>query len=697
MSQDFTRGSQITFHYLRMFTQSLKRIAFSCIGIFITAMLYYLYDNVDHYVLRVSLFFKYFAALIYQATNVNQFIVFQDYHGSMNKVSATNYATWYSQSIVPSLELAVKSSVIFALKASTAFFLTVSATFYIRGAKQNSKKHLRGMRLISGSKLKRQIKLHNFLKGEFKPYKIGNISYPKDSYFQHTLVTGSSGTGKTQAMLELMDSIRARGDKAIIYDRTGSYVRKFYQEGKDVILNPFDKRSVPWNLFNEGKQRTDLDLMAASLIAQSKGDPFWSSSARLVFSETCESFLRSGKTNMKDLIDILLKIPLEEFNKYLKDSDSFATSVIDPKSKGTAQSIRSVLTSYVNCLKFTLDNQGDFSVRDWIQNDNIDNFLFLSSSADKQQTLKPLTTLWLDIAINNILTLDQEVPRKIWVIIDELPSLQYLPSLDTGISEARQFGGCFVVSTQSMARLKEVYGNNMTESLSVNCKNRLVFGAPNQETATWCARDFGNSETMSNKDNISFGANEIRDVVSSSQNKELVNLVLPSQIMNLENLEFYVKMGSFDAAKSKLKYKKRPDIAPKIMQRDNLIITDDSIKKYDKKEEQKQKESKKNDKAKKGSKAKTSTKSTKKSKSAKSNDLSQDEDFVSNQYWEGIAENNALQTNDIDSKKETSIAIGDNNQEENQDEDQSIMVDEVDEDGVVTKKHKDQKESLIKF
>jgi type IV secretory pathway TraG/TraD family ATPase VirD4 len=438
--------------------------------------------------------------------------------------------------------------------------------------------------------------------------------------------------------------------------------------------------------------------MAASLIAQSQGDPFWSNSARLVFSETCESFLKSGKTDMKDLIDILLKIPLEEFNKYLKESDSFATSAIDPKSKGTAQSIRSVLTSYVNCLKFTLDNQGDFSVRDWIKNDNIDNFLFLSSSADKQQTLKPLTSLWLDIAINNILTLDQEIPRKIWIIIDELPSLQYLPSLDTGISEARQFGGCFVVSTQSMARLKEVYGNNMTESLSVNCKNRLVFGAPNQETATWCARDFGNSETMSNKDNISFGANEIRDVVSSSQNKELVNLVLPSQIMNLENLEFYVKMGSFDAAKSKLKYKKRQDIASKIIEREDLMITSNSIKKDDKKEERKQKESKKDNKTKKGSKSKTSAKATKKSKDTKSNDLSQDEDFVSDQYWEGIAQSNTAQTNnDTDSKKETSIKKSDNNQEDNQENNLDIIVDEVDEDGVVTQGQKDQKASIIEI
>ena len=575
ISKDFTRGSQVTFHYLRMFIQSLKRIILICLIIFILSAIYYLYRHVDHYLLRISLFFKYLLAGIYHiqipfiGSLSGKPISFEDYYGSINNVTASNYMAWYKESILPNQIFAVKQAFKYAFKVSIYFFFAVSFGLYLKGLKQHRKQHLRGMRIISSFKLKFRIILYNLKKFHFKKYKIANIPYPKDAYYKHTLLTGASGSGKTQAMNELIECIRKNGDRAIIYDRTGGYIRKFHTE-QDILLNPFDKRNAGWSIFNEGKHRTDFDLIASILIEESKGDPFWYRTPRMLFSETCQSLLKENKPDTGELLNILLKSPLAEFHKYLLKFDTYSSSAVDPKSKGTAQSLRSVLSSYLNCLQFTLD-QGDFSIRKWIQNPDQNNFLFLSSSASKHSTLKPLLTLWLDIAINGMSDLDQEQDRKIWFIIDELPSLQYLPSLDDGIAETRQFGGCFVISTQSMARLRSVYGQDKTESISSNCSNRLIFSTPNAQTAEWCAKDLGSKEILANKESISFGANEIRDGVSASETKELESLVIPSQIMGLKDLEFYVKMSKgFDIAKSKLKYKKRPDISPKLILKEEV-------------------------------------------------------------------------------------------------------------------------------
>ena len=77
------------------------------------------------------------------------------------------------------------------------------------------------------------------------------MPYPYQAECQHTLVVGANGVGKTVLISELVEQIRKRGDKAIIYDKKGDYTKWFYDPQKDKILNPFDKRSEEWNLLAE--------------------------------------------------------------------------------------------------------------------------------------------------------------------------------------------------------------------------------------------------------------------------------------------------------------------------------------------------------------------------------------------------------------------------------------------------------------
>ncbi|MGR5283670.1 type IV secretion system DNA-binding domain-containing protein, partial [Photobacterium damselae] len=66
--------------------------------------------------------------------------------------------------------------------------------------------------------------------------------------------SGSTGTGKSVAIRKLLREIRARGDKAIIYDKGCTFVSRFYDEHKDYILNPFDERSVDWKIWYDAQE-----------------------------------------------------------------------------------------------------------------------------------------------------------------------------------------------------------------------------------------------------------------------------------------------------------------------------------------------------------------------------------------------------------------------------------------------------------
>ena len=77
-----------------------------------------------------------------------------------------------------------------------------------------------------------------------------------------------------------------------------------------------------------------------------------------------------------------------------------------------------------------------------------------------------------------MVTLAQDDGRRIWVILDELPTLHQVPSLQPGLAESRQFGGCFVLGVQVAAALRDLYGRNGAETISGLCGTRVVLAAP---------------------------------------------------------------------------------------------------------------------------------------------------------------------------------------------------------------------------
>jgi type IV secretory pathway TraG/TraD family ATPase VirD4 len=73
---------------------------------------------------------------------------------------------------------------------------------------------------------------------------------------KHFKFIGTTGTGKSTAIHEVLSGALKRGDRAVIADPDGGYVARFYNPRRgDVILNPFDKRSVKWDLFREIDER----------------------------------------------------------------------------------------------------------------------------------------------------------------------------------------------------------------------------------------------------------------------------------------------------------------------------------------------------------------------------------------------------------------------------------------------------------
>ena len=461
-------------------------------------------------------------------------------------------------------------------KVGAGMIVLFLVVFWYRGAQLGRQRRIRGAELVTAGELRKRVRpahlraLDRLPGGKrLRPYRIAGIPYPERTETQHTIVSGTTGSGKTVLISDLVSQIRARGERCVIYDKMGTYTRSFFDPARDVLMNPLDARAPRWSPFLEARNPRDFDMMAAALIPQQKDtvDPFWVTAARQLFSNGAGVFWKRGVTENRVLVDHLLKTDLTELAEAMEGT--VAQSIVDPENPKTALSVRAMLTANLSALEFLPDTGKPVSIREWISDENKDGFLFLTSRGDQHASLRGLISTWLEIAVNAMLTLAQDDGRRIWVILDELPTLHQVPSLQPGLAESRQFGGCFVLGVQVASALRDLYGRNGAETISGLCGTRVVLAAPDRDTAQWSADSLGRSEVEEVAEGYSYGANTIRDGVSLTPRRELRALALPSEIMRLPNLEGYLKFpGPFPVASIRLKYVARGAAAARFVARE---------------------------------------------------------------------------------------------------------------------------------
>jgi len=589
--KNLVRGGQTSVHSLRMTMQLFLTIW--KILLFAT-----IFINIFNLLKKYDLFsFK--ELLILQFSRVLVFCGFENYnihfvgrykniyHLQAKIVSANSNLILLEKNILQTIGNGFINSFLIGI----LLIIILVILFTIKGKKLTTEKFIRGGEIVSSNQLKKIIKRFNFFQNlrsfklnflSSKKYSIASIPFPNDGEFLHTIILGSTGTGKTNAILDLLDQIRKNGDRAIIYDKMGSYTANYYQPQKDVILNPLDQRSKAWSFYSEIRRESDYDYIASALIPEKKDSsgPFWTDSARRVFSVFAQKLKNQLKENPsnKNFLQLLLKSNFKILADFL--SSTSATSLINVESEKTSLSILAILSAYLSSLKYLKDDNSheNFSIRNWIELENNDSFLFISSRSDQHDSLQPLISTWIDIAVKALLSLDQNNyaktdKRRVWIILDEIGSLQQMPSLLDGLAQSRQFGGAFILSLHSISQLKSIYGKDKTDTITSLCRNKLFFAGADDETAEYCSQNLGHQEIEEVKEGISYGANEIRDGVSLNNYKSHKRIIISSQIMYMKSLQAYLKFaGNFPISKIDFKIKNRAKIAERFI--DNISPED---------------------------------------------------------------------------------------------------------------------------
>lgn len=451
------------------------------------------------------------------------------------------------------MEAALEHIAYLSAKFAGLMFMAVMGLWFFMGRSHKKPEHQRGNRLVSWQNLKSLIKENS----QTSDLKLGDLPLLKDKETSHTLITGTTGSGKTNAFHILLPQIRKRQNRAIVVDVTGDYVSRYYDPETDIILNPLDTRSLSWNPWADCQNDAHYDVLAESFIQTKEGakDPFWDNAARAIFKTALRKFAFQEKTNIEDLTTFLLSASDQEFAEFFEGTEA-ATFAYGHNDR-TTHSIRSVLSSQIEGLRQLEISEEVFSIRDWVKNEEQPGWLFITARADQRQTLTPLISAWVDMAINALMVMPANYDRRLWFVIDELAALQRLPRLSMGLAEGRKYGGCFLVGFQSKPQLEEIYGRNGAESMLDLFNTKLFFRCTEPSSQQWISKVLGDKEEAEPTENISYGANSTRDGVSLSRHTRQKPLVLPAELSQLKDLEAYVKLpGDYPCTKIQTAYQK---------------------------------------------------------------------------------------------------------------------------------------------
>lgn len=301
---------------------------------------------------------------------------------------------------------------------------------------------------------------------EFPP----GIPISRDRESRHFLIWGSTGAGKTTAMLHLMLQAIERGDKVLVLDVKGDMTSKLPRIGN--IIAPHDARSLQWDIATDCQTPQEARELAARLIPESRSDRIWSDAAREILTACVISLqVRHGRgwgwADLRKLVvadaDTLLDIAEHhhpEAIQFLKE----------PSSK-TTQSIISTFKAHMNVVSVLAEawpnsSRGrSFSVREWLRHPSCHPIVLQHDGRFPQ-----LTKAWLSGIIGLLAShaaspaMQENPARRTWLFLDEFPQLERLPHFSTLLDVGRSKGISVVLGAQDLSQIRNTYGHDQADA-----------------------------------------------------------------------------------------------------------------------------------------------------------------------------------------------------------------------------------------
>ncbi|WP_062769151.1 type IV secretion system DNA-binding domain-containing protein [Sphingopyxis terrae] len=421
------------------------------------------------------------------------------YEGRQYRVPARAVVAdrYYRGSVSRLLSLSVKGGLL-------GFVGWLSGLLLLRGVRARRRERALRDRVIAGTLVTTEKQLAALTAAEAGSHAlaIGSVPIPSRLETRHMAMIGTTGSGKTTALRQMLDGIEARGEAALVYDTSGEFIAHYYDpERGDIILNPFDARCAFWTPFAEIAHPADADRIAQQLITETgqHDRDVWLETSRILVANMIRELWKEKKCTLPDLLEALQKWDKDKLKNWLKDTSSARTFSDDAdRATGSVLFMLAKAANLIQFLRMPKDGEKAFAFRDFIagldQRKGARPWIFVPRKEDYFEASKPLLACWLECAASAVLGLPPSPDRRIWFVLDELADLPRVDNLARLLPEGRKFGAAVVLTFQALGQMRYRYGPQIAESMLGCCNTKLFLQTIDSETRVWASQTIGECE-----------------------------------------------------------------------------------------------------------------------------------------------------------------------------------------------------------
>ena len=384
-----------------------------------------------------------------------------------------------------------------------------------------------------------------------------SVSFDDNLLSSHLLILGGIGTGKTNAVFQIMSQLRqgmATDDIMLIFDTKGDFYNEFYRQG-DIVISSDDKATGPdgldyWNIFRElGSDellKENIYEITQTLFhekIQRSNQPFFPNAAKDLLAGTLQHFSLSAderKANNNSLWEFLSGSPIDELRDMLeshKDLKAMSSYIADSRSPQT-QGVFSELQQMVReILVGNFCQVGNLSIREAIRNKG-GKAIFIEYDLSFGNVLTPIYRLLFDLAMKEALS-RKKSEGNVWFIIDEFRLVPNLQHISDGVNFGRGLGAKFIIGLQNVEEVFHAYGESLARSILSGFMSTVAFRVNDAATRDFIQGLFGrNRKLESFRSTIAYKGiiEQVREA-NVIEDWDIANLPLGCAIIGLPNQE----------------------------------------------------------------------------------------------------------------------------------------------------------------
>lgn len=321
------------------------------------------------------------------------------------------------------------------------------------------------------------------------------IAWPisMDTLSKHMLFLGAIGTGKSNAMNNVIRSIRgtmSAQDVMLIFDTKGDYYKEFYQPGDIVFSN--DSRATNgtgadyWNLFGEVtiddqwlENATEIVKTIFSDRLEKTSQPFFPNAAKdlllALIMHLCRGRQEENKNN-ETLLKMLQAATSQRLTALLRQHTDMAGMIPyiqDPKSGQSLGVISELQSATRDLLVGNFARNGSMSMRRLIRQKG-GRIIFVEYDLGIGGVLTPIYRLLFDLAIKEALCRSRN-EGNVYFVMDEFSLLPRMMHIDDGVNFGRSLGARFLIGAQNIGQIYNAYGEDRASSLLSGFTTTICF------------------------------------------------------------------------------------------------------------------------------------------------------------------------------------------------------------------------------